>query len=77
MLCTLAFSWGILNATAQSSNATPSSATDPAITPLSVMGVVTNINPDTRQVLVTTNAGSQVAVTLSETTEFMRTVLLW
>ena len=72
VLCTLAFSWGILNATAQSSNATPSSANDPAITPLSVMGVVTNINQDTRQILVTTNAGSQVAVTLSDTTEFMR-----
>src|SRR4030095_10838619 len=72
VLCTLAFLWGILSVTAQSSNPTPPCASDPAITPLSVMGIVTNINQDTRQVLVTTSAGSQVTVTLSDSTEFMR-----
>ena len=46
--------------------------TDPAITPLSVMGVVSDLKPDTRQVVVTTAAGSQVTVTLSERTVFMR-----
>jgi len=45
---------------------------DPAITPLSVMGLVTNYTAETRQVTVTTNAGNQVAVTLSDATEFMR-----
>jgi hypothetical protein len=68
VLCTLVFFAGILRATAQSSNL----ANDPAITPLSVMGVVTSITQETRQVLITTSAGSQVTVTLSDTTEFMR-----
>ena len=73
VLCTLVCLSGIVSATAQSSNPTPSATSDPAITPLSVMGVVTSINQDTpRQVLVTTSAGSQVTVTLSNTTEFMR-----
>ncbi|HSL56110.1 MAG TPA: hypothetical protein VK868_17040 [Pyrinomonadaceae bacterium] len=45
---------------------------DPAITALSVMGVVSDLKPDTRQVIVTTAAGSQVTVTLSDRTVFMR-----
>jgi hypothetical protein len=36
------------------------------------MGVVSDFKPDTRQVIVTTAAGSQVTVTLSERTVFMR-----
>jgi hypothetical protein len=70
-LGTLAFLSGILSISAQSANPT-SAPNDPAITPLSVMGVVSSITQDTRQVVVTTNAGSQVTVTLSDTTEFMR-----
>jgi len=45
---------------------------DPAITALSVMGVVSDLKPDTRQVIVTTAAGGQVTVTLSDKTVFMR-----
>lgn len=45
---------------------------DPAITALSVMGVVSELKPDTRQVIVTTAAGNQVVVTLSDRTVFMR-----
>jgi len=45
---------------------------DPAITALSVTGVVSDLKPDTRQVIVTTAAGSQVTVTLSDRTVFMR-----
>ncbi len=45
---------------------------DPAITQLSVLGVVTTMNSDTREVLVTTAAGSKVTVTLSGNTVFMR-----
>ncbi|HEY0367796.1 MAG TPA: hypothetical protein VGC73_15090 [Pyrinomonadaceae bacterium] len=45
---------------------------DPAITALSVTGVVSDLKPDTRQVIVTTSAGSQVTVTLSDRTVFMR-----
>jgi len=45
---------------------------DPAITALSVMGVVSDFKPDTRQVIVTTAAGNQVTVTLSDRTVFMR-----
>src|ERR687891_518082 len=47
-------------------------APDPAITALSVTGVVTELKQDTRQVIVTTAAGSQVTVTLSDRTVFMR-----
>jgi hypothetical protein len=36
------------------------------------MGVVSDFKPDTRQVIVTTAAGSQVTVTLSDRTVFMR-----
>jgi antitoxin (DNA-binding transcriptional repressor) of toxin-antitoxin stability system len=45
---------------------------DPAITALSVMGVVSDLKQDTRQIIVTTAAGSQVTVTLSDRTVFMR-----
>ena len=36
------------------------------------MGIVSDLKPDTRQVIVTTAAGSQVTVTLSDRTVFMR-----
>ena len=55
---------------AQTTNSAP--ANDPAITALSVMGVVSELKPDTRQVIVTTAAGTQVTVTLSDRTVFMR-----
>lgn len=45
---------------------------DPAITSLSVQGVVTELKPDTRQVIVKTAAGNEVTVTLSDRTTFMR-----
>lgn len=45
---------------------------DPAITSLSVTGVVTELKPDTRQVIVRTAAGNDVTVTLSDRTTFMR-----
>ena len=50
----------------------PSPTSDPAITALSVMGVVSELKTDTRQVIVTTAAGNQVIVTLSDRTVFMR-----
>jgi len=37
-----------------------------------VRGVATDLKPDARQVIVTTAAGNQVTVTLSDRTEFMR-----
>jgi preprotein translocase subunit YajC len=54
---------------AQTSNPPTS---DPAITALSVMGVVSELKPDTHQVIVTTAAGSHVTVTLSDRTVYMR-----
>lgn len=51
---------------------TPAPPSDPAITSLSVMGVVTDQKPDTRQVIVKTAAGNVVTVTLSDRTTFMR-----
>ncbi len=65
MLCAIVF---FASATAHNAQTTP----DPAITALSVMGVVSDIKPDTRQVIVTTTAGSQVTVTLSDRTVYMR-----
>lgn len=65
VLCTLALLAGAAALNAQTTN-------DPAITALSVMGVVSELKPDTRQVIVTTTAGSQVAVTLSDRTVYMR-----
>jgi hypothetical protein len=41
-------------------------AQDPAVTALSVMGVVSDLKQDTRQVIVKTAAGSEVIDTLSE-----------
>ena len=68
VLCTLALLASAPVLTAQ----TNPPVADPAITSLSVMGVVSEIKPDTRQVIVTTAAGSQVIVTLSDRTVFMR-----
>ena len=65
VLCTLALLAGAAALKAQTTN-------DPAITALSVMGVVSELKPDARQVIVTTAAGSQVTVTLSDRTVFMR-----
>lgn len=70
VLCTLALLAGATALNAQTTN--PAPATDPAITALSVMGVVSDFKPDTRQVIVITAAGSQVTVTLSDRTVFMR-----
>jgi antitoxin (DNA-binding transcriptional repressor) of toxin-antitoxin stability system len=51
---------------------TTAPAPDPAITSLSVTGVVTELKADTRQVIVKTAAGNEVTVTLSDRTTFMR-----
>lgn len=51
---------------------TTASSPDPAITSLSVQGIVTELKPDTRQVIVKTAAGNEVTVTLSDRTTFMR-----
>lgn len=51
---------------------TTAPAPDPAITSLSVTGVVTDLKTDTRQVIVKTAAGNEVTVTLSDRTTFMR-----
>jgi hypothetical protein len=64
-LCAFVF---FASATAHNAQTTP----DPAITAVSVMGVVSDRKADTRQVVVTTAAGSQVTVTLSDRTVFMR-----
>lgn len=66
VLCGIALFASALNAQ------TTNPPTDPAITALSVMGVVSDLKQDTRQVIVTTTAGSQVTVTLSDRTVFMR-----
>ena len=66
VLCVLALLASASVLTAQ----TP--ASDPAITALSVTGVVTELKPDTKQVIVKTAAGSEVTVTLSDRTTFMR-----
>jgi hypothetical protein len=57
---------------AQTPSPAPAPSSDSAITPLSVMGVVSELNPDTRRVIITTAAGNQVTVTLSDRTAFMR-----
>ena len=67
VLCTLAL---LAGATALKAQTPPT--TDPAITNLSVTGVVSELKAETRQVIVTTAAGSQVTVTLSDRTTFMR-----
>lgn len=68
VLCVLALLASASVLTAQ----TTASTSDPAITSLSVMGVVTELKPDTRQVIVKTAAGNVVTVTLSDRTTFMR-----
>jgi preprotein translocase subunit YajC len=50
----------------------PAPASDSALTALSVMGTVSELKSDTRQVVVTTAAGNQVTVTLSDRTIYMR-----
>lgn len=70
VLCPLVLLTCLSTAFAQSTPATPPN--DPAITAISVLGTVTEIKKDLRQVVVTTAAGTQVTVTLSDTTEFMR-----
>lgn len=68
VLCALALLASASILTAQTTAPNP----DPAITSLSVMGVVTDLKPDTRQVIVKTAAGNEVTVTLSDRTTFMR-----
>ena len=70
VLCAFALFASAFQLSAQTS--APSPTTDPAITTLSVMGVVSELKTDTRQVIVTTAAGNQVTVTLSDRTAFMR-----
>ena len=67
--CALGLLAGISPAIAQTTSAATS---DPAITALSVMGVVADLRPDTHQVIVKTAAGNQVTVTLSDRTDFLR-----
>src|SRR5713226_653779 len=69
VVCAVGLLAGVSAAIAQT---TGTATSDPAITALSVMGVVTDLRPDTRQVIVKTAAGNQVTVTLSDRTEFMR-----
>ena len=68
VLCVLALLASASVLTAQ----TTAPTSDPAITSLSVIGVVTDLKPDTRQVIVKTSAGNVVTVTLSDRTTFMR-----
>ena len=63
---------GAFPLSAQTPSPAPAPSSDAAITPLSVMGVVSELNPDTRRVIITTAAGNQVTVTLSDRTAFMR-----
>ena len=70
VLCPLILFGSLSLAAAQSP--TPASPTDPAITAISVLGTVTEIKTELRQVIVTTAAGNHVTVTLSDVTEFMR-----
>src|SRR5687767_6078910 len=68
LLCVLALLASTSVLTAQTTTPNP----DPAITSLSVTGVVTDLKTDTRQIIVKTAAGSEVTVTLSDRTTFMR-----
>jgi hypothetical protein len=70
VLCALVWFAGAFPVSAQTP--APSPVTDPAITALSVMGVVSELKSDTRQVIVTTVAGNQVTVTLGDRTVYMR-----
>ena len=71
VVCVLCLSWLFASATALKAQTTNPPA-DAAITALSVMGVVSELKPDTRGVIVKTAAGSEVTVTLSDKTVFMR-----
>jgi hypothetical protein len=68
VLCLLA----VLASTSALKAQTTTATSDPAITSLSVNGVVTELKPDTRQVIVKTASGTQVTITLSDRTTFMR-----
>jgi hypothetical protein len=72
VLCTLALFASDSALTAQTTKSATSSAPDPAITSVSVMGVVTDLRAEARQVIVTSAAGNRVTVTLSDRTEIMR-----
>lgn len=70
VLCANAFPLAAQTPAAQ--NPSPAPVSDSAITALSVMGTVSELKSDTRQVIVTTAAGNQVTVTLSDRTVYMR-----
>lgn len=70
VLCAFVLFAGAFQLSAQTP--APSPVTDPAITALSVMGVVSELKADTHQVIVTTAASNQVTVTLSDRTVYMR-----
>jgi hypothetical protein len=68
VLCVL----GLLASASALTAQTTAPTSDPAITSLSVTGIVTDLKPDTRQVIVKTASGNEVIVTLSDRTTFMR-----
>jgi hypothetical protein len=72
LLCLVVLLLGASTLTAQTSEPDPAPVSDSAITRLSVMGVVTDLKQDVRQVFVITAAGNQVTVTLGDRTVFMR-----
>jgi hypothetical protein len=73
VLCASAFPLAAQTSSGQAPAAqTPTPVSDSAITALSVMGKVSELKSDTRQVIVTTAAGNAVAVTLSNRTVYMR-----
>jgi antitoxin (DNA-binding transcriptional repressor) of toxin-antitoxin stability system len=72
VLCAFLLCAGAFPLAAQTPSSASSPAPDSAITALSVMGVVSELKAETRQVIVTTAAGNQVTVTLSDRTVFMR-----
>lgn len=72
VLCAFVLCASALPLAAQTPSPSPSTVSDSAITALSVMGTVSELKSDTRQVIVTTAAGNQVTVTLSDRTTYMR-----
>jgi hypothetical protein len=70
VLCAFVLCASAIPLAAQTPSPTPVS--DSAITALSVMGTVSELKSDIRQVIVTTAAGNQVTVTLSDRTVYMR-----
>ncbi|HEY6248162.1 MAG TPA: DUF5666 domain-containing protein [Pyrinomonadaceae bacterium] len=72
VLCTLALFAAVPLISAQAPNPAGSPPSDTAITPLSVMGVVTSFTPESRQITVKTKAGNEVVVTVNDSTEFLR-----